>query len=236
VERLADDQETRAAIGRLVQGTAFDRLSDPDHPEWGPFFQDVRQALGKALQSIRQDIDELRRAYDDCGDARRATNAIRYRVKGVLGRTTIEALAEQQFLPRYGFPIGVHRLKVLDATTKKGQGSRPDAYRLERASLLALAEYVPGTKLLVGGKVITSRGILKHWAGNEIGTDVQGLRGRFAECQNGHFHYAVTQQLLPCPLCGSDAKKEGDLMFPKHGFSTAAWDLLAHRVADPLAA
>ncbi len=223
VESLADDQETRADIGRLVAGTSFDRLKDSANPDWDPFFEEVRRALDDALRRIRQDVDELRRAYDDCGDAKRATHAIRYRVKGVLARTTIEALAEQQFLPRYGFPIGVHRLKVVDATIKK-QASRPDAYRLERASLLALVEYVPGTTILVGGKAVTSRGLLKHWAGNAIGTDVQGLRGRFAKCKNEHFHYAVTQHLPPCPLCGEGPKTQGDLMFPRHGFSTAAWD------------
>lgn len=223
VDGLIDDPKMRIVIGDLVRGTALGRLSDPNAPEWAEAFANVRKNLSVALQTIRQDVAELRRAYHECADAKRATNAIRHRVKGILGQTTIEALAEQQFLPRYGFPIGVHRLKVLEPTNRK-KGKAPDAYRLERASLLALSEYVPGTTLLVGGKAVTSRGVLKHWAGNEIGQDVQGIRGRFAECQNGHFHYTVAQDIPPCPLCSMGPKRQGDLMFPRHGFTTAVWD------------
>jgi DEAD/DEAH box helicase domain-containing protein len=80
--------------------------------------------------------------------------------------TVIEALSDQQFLPSYGFPIGLHRLQVLAADEKKPSRVREeDQYRLERQGVLALGEYVPGSQLLAGGKVITSRGLLKDWLG-----------------------------------------------------------------------
>jgi hypothetical protein len=55
-----------------------------------------------------------------------------------------------------------------------------DQYRLERAGLLALREYVPGSQLLVVGRLVTSRGLLKHWTGAELDNYI-GLRGNYAE-------------------------------------------------------
>lgn len=58
--------------------------------------------------------------------------------------TVIEALADKQFLPRYGFPISVQKLRVLiPAEDGSGKTREEDQYRLERGGLLALREYVP---------------------------------------------------------------------------------------------
>lgn len=75
-----------------------------------------------------------------------------------------EALADRQFLPRYGFPIGLQKLQVIapDESTRDGNRVKireEDQFRLERPGLLALREYVPGSQLLVGGKLVTSRGL-----------------------------------------------------------------------------
>jgi hypothetical protein len=212
---------TRVALASLVRGcAALEYLSSASDAQWKSFFEAIRQAFDSALNEVRSALTELRKEYDRC-DSPRAARSVRYRMKGLLTRTTIEGLAEQQFLPRYGFPIGVHRLKVDDP---EREHTERDAYRLERASLLAMAEYVPGSKLLVGGKVVTSRGILKHWAGNEISGDLHGVRGRYARCASGHFHYTVGQALPACPICRSENICIGDLLFPRYGFSTAAWD------------
>jgi hypothetical protein len=43
----------------------------------------------------------------------RPANAIRYQLKIFWDLTVIEAFSDQQFLPSYGFPIGVQGLQVL---------------------------------------------------------------------------------------------------------------------------
>ena len=63
-----------------------------------------------------------------------------------------------------------------------------DQYRLERGSLLALREYVPGSQLLVGGRLVSSHGLLKHRTGAVLDTYL-GLRGQYCRCRNEHFYY-----------------------------------------------
>lgn len=73
--------------------------------------------------------------------------------------TTIEALADGQYLPRYGFPVGLQRLAVWTPDAKRPQSVREeDRYRLERSGMLALREYAPGATLVVGGNVVRCRG------------------------------------------------------------------------------
>ena len=74
-------------------------------------------------------------------------------------------------------------------------------------------------------KVVTSHGLLKHWTGENLNT-VIGFRGQMAECVNGHRYYSFSADLGPCSICGADeqAANRQDLLFPRFGFSTAAWD------------
>src|SRR6185437_12605577 len=84
-------------------------------------------------------------------------NAIRYQLKILAELTVIEALADRQFLPRYGFPIGLQKLRVIEPDANNRDRIREeDQFRLERSGILAIGEYVPGSQLLAGGKLITS--------------------------------------------------------------------------------
>jgi hypothetical protein len=152
-------------------------------------------------------------------------NSLRYQLRALHETTVIESLGDRQFLPRYGFPIGLHQLKVIVPTRRdSGRWRVEDQFRLERPGLLALGEYVPGSQLIVGGKVVTSRGILKHWTGANIDSAL-GLRGKYLTCPSGHLHYSISQDLGDCPLCGSAVvQPPRDLLFARNGYSTAAWD------------
>ena len=77
---------------------------------------------------------------------------------------------------------------------------------------------------MVGGKTITSHGILKHWTGENL-DDSLGLRGQWSRCREGHFYYWLSDPPESCPICGeAQGSSPMDLLFPKHGFSSAAWD------------
>lgn len=72
--------------------------------------------------------------------------------------------------------------------------------------------------------MITSRGLLKHWTGANLDKYI-GLQGKYTYCTNNHFYYEISLPLKNCPICGASAKETArDLLLPKHGFSTAAWD------------
>jgi hypothetical protein len=144
------------------------------------------------------------------------------------GMTVIEALADRQFLPRYGFPIGLMKLEVQELRDD-GSGrdrKKEDQYRLQRRGLLALGEYVPGSQLLVGGKRVTSRGLLRRWTvdGSDAGF---GKTLTAAKCEGGHFYYDALQLPPACPFCGKPTPAKAQwmtLLLPAYGFTTALWD------------
>jgi DEAD/DEAH box helicase domain-containing protein len=162
-------------------------------------------------------------------DQRSMANALQKSCQALYELTTIEALAEAQFLPRYGFPIGVMQLKVFGAERHGQDGPlfvrEEDQYRLERAGILALREYTPGSVIVAGGKAIRSRGLMKHWTGADL-PDALGITGRGGSCRNGHFHYSRDGSLADaCPFCGVPITGNFvNILFPKHGFSSAYWD------------
>ena len=84
--------------------------------------------------------------------------------------------------------------------------------------LIALSEYVPGAVLLVGGKVLESKGILKHWT--ETNRDEALMLNYWAlNCANGHEYLATSQSGL-CPHCQMGPADPGQmLMFPRFGYT-----------------
>ena len=201
---------------------------------WNEFLLAVIRQYESAVATWRETYDGLLCAWDkiaegEQGSARQA-NALRYQMMAFHEMTVIEALADEQFLPRYGFPIGLLRLRVLSVVESSNPIARPtvreeDQYRLERPGLLAMREYVPGASFFVGHKVVTSHGLLKHWTGADLNTAI-GFRGHLAKCVNGHHFYSFDAELGPCPFCGEqelDARPR-PLLFPRFGFSSAAWD------------
>lgn len=206
-------------VARLFQDTP---LADKQE-RWKELCQNTLEQFKKVIETWTRDYSVLQTAWR-ATDSRAQANAIRYQLRALQELTVIETLSDRQFLPRYGFPIGVHKLKVLEPDASRSTGRSEDQYRLERASILAMREYVPGSQLLVGGRLITSRGLLKHWAGMKLDTYV-GLRGWFAVCENAHIFYDIANKPTHCLICGAkNAKEPTQLMFPKHGFSSAAWD------------
>lgn len=192
--------------------------------DWSIFIATAIADFENIVKSWESDYQRLLDAWTSSESPRQA-NAIRYQLLALYELTVIETFAEEQFLPRYGFPIGMMRLDIFEYDdSKKRVVKREDQYRLERNGLLALGEYVPGSQLLAGGKLITSHGLLKHWTGADIDT-VPNLRGKYATCQNEHFYYEVAKTIDTCPICGGNSQSNPkSFLIPKHGFRTAAWD------------
>ncbi|MBA4190594.1 MAG: hypothetical protein C0467_21625 [Planctomycetaceae bacterium] len=225
--RLRDQPENdeHVAVDALLVGTPLtDRIAD-----WKGLFDEVIGTLNAALTEWSSDFQALYDAWMEAASmrpvtaaSRRQANAIGYQIRLLWNLTVIEALSDQQFLPSYGFPIGVHRLQVLDKDEKTGRVREEDQYRLERSGVLAIGEYVPGSRLLAGGKVITSRGLIKSWQGE----DSPGQTGRLCVCTNNHRFYGLAGAPLACPVCSEAGRNQPDetLLLVKHGFSTAAWE------------
>lgn len=215
----------RDAATRLLAETG----SSGDLEDWSSMLYAVVEAFAAAVADWRFDYENLLATWygiaESQSNAKRMANSLRYQLRALHETTVIESLGDRQFLPRYGFPIGLQQLKVIVPDDKDSRRWRvEDQFRLERPGLLALGEYVPGSQLIVGGKVVTSRGILKHWTGANIDSAL-GLRGKYLTCPNGHLYYSISQDLGDCPLCGLEVvQPPRDLLFVRNGYSTAAWD------------
>ena len=141
-----------------------------------------------------------------------------------MNRPVIEMLGDGLFIPRYGFPIGVRNLKVQQP---KDQGEPDDVngeettrdderYKLQRDALMALREYAPGSQLIAGGKRITSRGILKHWTGENVAGNNQMLSRAWYQKEGGRFRFHEGFM--------ADTNGWSEAVIPKHGFTTARWE------------
>ncbi|NLG05939.1 MAG: hypothetical protein GX567_19250, partial [Clostridia bacterium] len=147
-----------------------------------------------ALAPWRKDYEDILKVWKDA-DQSRFANKLYHQLKLLSETTVIETLANRRVLPRYGFPVDLHALQVV--ASKSGSGGD---FRLERKSLQALREYVPGSKVMAGNRTVTSHGILKHG----IGEHALGLSGKLATCENGHSFYTITPSVGNCPYCGED--------------------------------
>jgi hypothetical protein len=224
----------RVAVRTLMAGTDMAARVD----DWSGLLDAVRAAFDRAVGVWTGDYEALRDAWNDTllqamGEAdparrrsyKRTANAVRYQLTLLRDMTVIEALADQQFLPSYGFPIGVQRLQVLVPDERDPRRVRDeDAFRLERSGLLSLGEYVPGSQLLVGGKLVTSRGLKKSWHGASADA-TPGLQGTLSRCVGGHEFYCIGTPVEQCPVCTGPPESQGrGLMIVRHGFATAGWD------------
>ena len=216
------EREYRPRIEALLRETV---IEDTPLNSWNDLIQNVVIQFTEAIEEWCDEYEPILQVWLET-EGRLQAAALRYQLRALYELTVIEALADRQFLPHYGFPIGVQKLRVISPDENQPNRVREeDQYRLGRNSLLALREYVPGSKLLVGGKLVTSRGLLKHWTGAEIDNYI-GYRGLYTTCVNGHFYYWNTPDTdKNCPVCSDQAgKTPTQFMFPKHGFSGAAWD------------
>lgn len=152
-------------------------------------------------------------------DNRAILNAIAYQAQELSLMTVIETLAAARFLPRYGFPIGLQALRLPNNSFRGGDST----VKLERDGMLALNEYVPGSRLLAGGRIYSSHGLIRSFDPDGGGFGL--TRFRF-ECTRGHTFYDVQATALDCRLCDSPLRSNHGkpVIVPRFGYSCAVWD------------
>jgi hypothetical protein len=211
--------EVEGVLSRLpgiLRGTCLER----EVGDLSGLLSEAATQLRGVVEAYQNEYVQLLGAWKEA-DRKGSCNALCYRLRALYEVNVLEVLSEKQWLPRYGFPVGVQKLRVMKDGTK---GRREEVYRLERGGMMALLEYVPGSKLLVGGRMVTSRGLQKHWTGSQVDSSL-GIGGRWGECVNGHFYYTRSDALSSCLVCGGEVgKTPHSLLFPRFGFTTAAWD------------
>ena len=225
-------EDVKRDASAFVDGTGLENHAT----DWQGLIGEVLEAFDQAVKVWNDDYEALRSAWSETVDqtiletdntrrrnGKRTANAIRYQLKILWDLTVIEALSDQQFLPSYGFPIGVQRLQVLVPTKKTPNGfawktpfvwSGPGCAHWEN-TFQARNSWLVAT--------VTSRGLKKSWHGAAV-DDAPGLQGTLCKCVNEHEFYRIGGlQFMPGLLAPPRNQGQG-LILARHGFAGAAWD------------
>lgn len=208
---MTDPSSVAGALDRLLDSTALAGKAAHD------LLATSRKTFMEHAQSWLESYKTLLKHWDVATD-KSLRNAIAYQVLELARTSVIESMATGRVLPRYGFPIGVQALRIPQGGLRNGQGS----VKLERDGIIALNEYVPGSKLLAGGRIYASHGLVRSF-------DTDGgfglVKYRF-ECIDGHVFYEAHDKAMQCRICSAPlrASKGKHALVPRFGYSCAAWD------------
>ena len=211
-----EDERLKVGLTRLVKGTAL-AASVPSELVSG-----AAKALGRSMDAWQREVDALRKDADQFGGEHSETRApavlaIERQLRRLEDEYLLSELANRQFLPGHGFPIGVvsfipttiHDLRRKQAALE----GREEAFgrRLgypSRQMAMAIREYAPGAEVVMDGRVYESAGVTLNWhlpPGVEGVSEVQALRQvwRCVQCgATGDAPFSPDR----CPACGGSIK------------------------------
>ena len=212
-------------------------ISNNDKKAFDEIFKHVNKTLDykQLINSFTNQVKDISLMYINClielySDWNYAStsshkNAIRYNIKQKHGESLVEIFSNAQILPKYGFPIDVKTLQVINS---------PKMFELSRGSFLALSEYVPGSKILAGGMLIESKGIAKHFTGENL-DEAFGKKGFAYFCDKGHFFTSNHLKVYKCSMsgCKGIVKPASNYLMTEHGYITASSDKLTYKSGNP---
>ena len=188
------DERLIQGLRRLVRRTALATV------ETIRLLNASADALAQSMDAWRREVDALRRDADQfkVGVGRTpapAVLAIERQLHRLEREYLLRELANCQFLPGYGFPIGIVSFVPLTIDELNRRQSdreeREEAFgkRLgypSRQMEMAIREYAPGAEVVMDGRVYESGGVTLNWhipPGVESAHEVQALRHAW-RCRN----------------------------------------------------
>ncbi|NLM28590.1 MAG: DEAD/DEAH box helicase [Clostridiaceae bacterium] len=156
----------------------------------------------KQLEKMR-DYYQNRRLYLKANQMHKTINTLK-------NRNLINFLAQKNVLPKYGFPVDVVNLQIYH------HGEEAKKLDLDRDMPLALSEYAPGSQVIAGGLIWTSR-YLKKLPNREL------VKRNYAICDYcGKYESLLhddQQKIDTCSACGSKiGRNKGTFVIPEFGF------------------
>ncbi len=150
-----------------IAGLAGDDLRNHVTTVIHRFIDDVAdrwQALDNAA------AEQLRIMSDLCADeAQRQKASNRHAAKmrekrQFLDQLLVSVLSRSAVIPTYSFPVHSVRLEISETrrTADESQFAQDASLQLDRDAALAIGEYAPGAEVVAGGRIWTSRGIVRR--------------------------------------------------------------------------
>ena len=198
------------SLERIVPQTLHDEL---DISGWGwvkGLFDEDDGVLEIAHKEVASDVDELEKLRQERFNEGKSVDYLGRLINTIKYRDLIGFLSSRNVIPKYGFPVDVVELKL----THEGEDAK--RLQLERDLRIALSEYAPGSQVVAGGKLWTSRYIRrlpnKEWE-----------RYRYAICDHCQSYVRERQDFSnrfeKCPVCNEPyGRSQGTFIVPSFGF------------------
>ena len=157
VQALEQAQELVSTLPDEFRPIGLQGDKVPEHT-YGEFFRFVEDV------AYRWQLLEQRRM--EAGEAEHHSVAaiMQRQQKYLLNQFLVNALSRSAVIPTYSFPVHTCRLEII-----KWGGQRPTPFgdldadlQLDRSAALAITEYAPGAEVVAGGKIWTSKGIVRY--------------------------------------------------------------------------
>ena len=166
-----------------------------------------RDAIEGRWQTYQDQITELMTlqvalsATDNAAQQRigRKLDFMRTQQSRFLSQMLIEQLSRRALIPTYSFPV--HSVS-LEITSSKKQTRDNTILELDRDGAIGISEYAPGSEVIAGGRVWTSRGIVKK--DKFSGDDAFIEQGRLRVCEECFYPEVASldsDRRDTCPQC-----------------------------------
>lgn len=193
-------------------------LDEVDQDGRGAWLSQIESLYFEDIDGIDKTIEALTGAKANSVEAGRMARLLRIK-EDLQDRQIVEPLANGGILPKYGFPVDVASLVPSFASPQ--QASKVE---LSRDLSMAIAEYGPGSQVVAGGHVLTSKGIRRP--ANATFGSMTFVSYTCDAC--GWFWHALapegrksdTGQKTNCDSCGKGLSRENKKFFiqPRYGF------------------
>jgi len=200
-----------ASLRHIVPSELHERLQ---LTEWG-WTEDLlarpNGVLAKAADEVTNDVRILEEVYDRLARARRRVDFISRSINTIKRRYLLGQLSSRNVIPKYGFPVDVVELQIVH------HANEARGLELDRDLRIALSEYAPGSQIVAGDKLWTSR-YLKKLPNREW------PRYNYAICSECGCYQRVLaesgKRLKTCERCGAPLRgpRRGTFVIPEFGF------------------
>lgn len=202
-------------------GLQGDEMDAHTREEMTRFVRDVA-VRWQLLQRRRMEAREADRDYVAAIMQRQQQN--------LLHQFLVTALSRSAVIPTYSFPVHTCRLEII-----RGRGQGPTQFgdldadlQLDRSATLAVSEYAPEAEVVAGGRIWTSRGIVRY-PKDFMPTRVYRVCNECGHVVIKDDRRALGERCSQCFSPWTGARREGDFIEPK-GFLTSVKD---RRGKDP---
>lgn len=169
--------------------------------------------ITKAQEKLQDDIKQLEKREQELVEKKnyRKADVIKKIIRTIKSRYLINYMSRNNIIPKYGFPVDVVNLKI------EHHGDIAKNLDLSRDLKIALSEYAPGSQVIAGGKLWTSR-YIKMLPNRDL------IKNRYAICDYcGNYHSKmaeISNNFVRCEACGRplDGRKKGFFITPSFGF------------------